>query len=63
MAETVNIDDATGTPPAGWQLTLTGSGRPKWTEKDDTAPSQFSVLMFCASWQMAYLARRLCRQP
>jgi hypothetical protein len=39
MAETVNIDDATGTPPAGWQLTLTGSGRPKWTEKDVTAPS------------------------
>jgi hypothetical protein len=46
MAETANFEgDAIGSSPSGWQLTMTGSGRPKWTvEKDDTAPSRSNVL-------------------
>jgi hypothetical protein len=45
-AETVNFDDApAGRPPAGWVLTKTGQGSPRWTvEKDATAPSPPNVL-------------------
>jgi hypothetical protein len=35
----------TGVAPAGWTVTLTGSGDPKWTvESDETAPSKSNVL-------------------
>ena len=46
MAETVHFDrDTLGDPPAGWTMTVTGKGDPKWTvEKDDTAPSKSNVL-------------------
>lgn len=38
-------NDAVGAPPKGWTLTMTGSGKPKWTiEKDETAPSKSNVL-------------------
>ena len=45
-AETLNFDEAqAGQPPAGWVLTKTGQGNPRWTvEKDATAPSQPNVL-------------------
>src|SRR5262247_1559080 len=46
QAQTVNFDNApTGTAPAGWTATKTGSGAAKWmVEKDDTAPSKPNVL-------------------
>jgi hypothetical protein len=46
MAETLNFDDAAaGTSPAGWTLTMTGKGEPKWTvEAEPTAPSKPNVL-------------------
>jgi hypothetical protein len=46
MAETVNFDDGTvGTAPAGWTVTMTGKGQPKWTiEAEATAPSKPNVL-------------------
>src|SRR5687768_5136571 len=46
MAETINFDGLPpGSPPAGWTVTKTGEGNPKWTvEKDDTAPSKPNVL-------------------
>jgi hypothetical protein len=35
----------TGSTPAGWTATLTGSGNPKWTvESDETAPSKAKVV-------------------
>jgi len=45
-AETINFDDfKPGAAPAGWTLTKTGDGEPKWTvEKDETAPSKPNVL-------------------
>ena len=46
VAETLNFDDAAaGTSPAGWTLTMTGKGEPKWTvEAEPTAPSKPNVL-------------------
>jgi hypothetical protein len=46
MADEVSFDqDTVGSPPAGWLLTKTGKGNPKWiVEKDDTAPSKPNVL-------------------
>jgi hypothetical protein len=46
MAETVNFDDGiAGAAPAGWVLSKTGTGQPKWTiEADATAPSKSHVL-------------------
>ncbi|MGI8524987.1 MAG: family 16 glycoside hydrolase [Pseudolabrys sp.] len=46
MAEIVNFDDGlAGTAPAGWTLTMTGKGVPKWTiEADPTAPTKPNVL-------------------
>jgi hypothetical protein len=46
LAETVNFDNLkTGTAPAGWTATKTGSGEVKWTiESDSTAPSKPNVL-------------------
>ncbi|MGX1170279.1 hypothetical protein AB7M16_006545 [Bradyrhizobium sp. USDA 372] len=46
MAETLNFDNApAGTAPAGWTLTMTGKGEPKWTvEAEPTAPSKPNVL-------------------
>jgi hypothetical protein len=46
MAETLNFDNvATGAPPAGWSLTMTGKGEPRWTiEAEPTAPSKPNVL-------------------
>jgi hypothetical protein len=45
-AETANFDaDAAGAAPAGWTLTMTGQGDPKWTvEKNDGAPSKPNLL-------------------
>jgi hypothetical protein len=38
-------DDALGSPPKGWTITMTGKGTPKWTVgRDDTAPSKGQVL-------------------
>jgi len=46
MAEQLSFkDDPTGSPPAGWMLTMTGTGAPVWTvETDDSAPSKSNVL-------------------
>jgi hypothetical protein len=46
LADTVNFDDLkTGTPPAGWTATQTGSGQAKWqVVADDSAPSKPNVL-------------------
>ena len=46
MAETVKFDDGViGTPPKGWNLTMTGKGKPRWTiEADPTAPSRSNIL-------------------
>ena len=46
IAETVNFDSMkTGSPPAGWTATKTGTGREQWTiETDSTAPSGPNVL-------------------
>src|ERR1700674_2504301 len=46
MAETASFDaEATGAPPRGWTITMTGRGNPRWTvERDDTAPSKSNVL-------------------
>jgi 3-keto-disaccharide hydrolase len=46
MAEALNFDSAaTGAPPEGWTLTMTGRGQPKWTiEPESTAPSKPNVL-------------------
>ncbi|MEY9359685.1 hypothetical protein ABH994_002406 [Bradyrhizobium yuanmingense] len=46
MAESLNFDDAPAeTAPAGWILTMTGKGEPKWTvEAEPTAPSKPNVL-------------------
>lgn len=46
MVETLNFDSApAGTPPEGWNLTMTGKGKPKWTvEAEPTAPSKPNVL-------------------
>ncbi len=45
-AETVTFNaDTTGAPPAGWTLTKTGRGEPKWTvEADASAPSKGKIL-------------------
>ena len=38
-------DTQIGAAPAGWLMTMTGSGSPRWTvEHDDTAPSKARVL-------------------
>lgn len=46
LGETINFDDAKANDaPAGWTLTKTGQGEPKWTVvADDTAPSKPNVL-------------------
>jgi hypothetical protein len=45
MAQSVNFDDGGIGAPAGWMLTMTGQGQPKWTiEADPTAPSRPNVL-------------------
>lgn len=45
-AGTVNFDDSKpGAAPAGWNMTKTGKGEPKWTvEQDSIAPSKPNVL-------------------
>jgi hypothetical protein len=45
-AETVTFNtDVAGGSPAGWAVTMTGRGTPKWTVEDDTtAPSKGRVL-------------------
>lgn len=45
-AETVTFNtDTVGAAPAGWTVTMTGRGAPKWTVEDDvTAPSKGRVL-------------------
>jgi hypothetical protein len=46
MAETITFDDdALGSSPKGWTITMTGSGSPKWTVEDGVAaPSKSKVL-------------------
>ena len=46
MTETVRFNsEPIGSKPKGWTITMTGRSEPRWTiEKDDTAPSKFSVL-------------------
>jgi hypothetical protein len=46
VAEKVSFEtDAIGNAPAGWTVTMTGQGNPKWTvEKDPTAPSGPNVV-------------------
>jgi len=46
VAANINFDDLkSGSAPAGWNLTKTGKGEPKWTvEQDSSAPSKPNVL-------------------
>src|SRR5262245_38288295 len=46
MAEKLRFDaDATGRPPAGWTIAMTGTGDPKWTvEEDAGAPAGSKVV-------------------
>jgi hypothetical protein len=45
MAETVSFEnDAIGRPPAGWTVTKTGSGSPKWTVEADSSASTGRVV-------------------
>jgi hypothetical protein len=46
MNQTVSFQqDAIGSPPKGWTITMTGRGDPHWTVvRDETAPSQSHVL-------------------
>jgi 3-keto-disaccharide hydrolase len=46
LANAVNFDNLpSGSAPAGWTATKTGTGNAKWTvEKDDSAPSKPNVL-------------------
>ena len=46
MNATTSFDDTpTGMAPAGWTITMTGSGSPRWTvERDGTAPSRTNIL-------------------
>ena len=46
MAETVTFEQAiAGSAPAGWTMTKTGQGEPKWTiEADPSAPSKGPIL-------------------
>jgi hypothetical protein len=46
MAEQIGFDtDPLGSVPAGWTVTKTGTGSPKWTvEADPTAPSKSNVV-------------------
>ena len=46
MAESINFtNDAVGKPPAGWIVTMTGTGTPKWTvERDENAANKNHVL-------------------
>jgi hypothetical protein len=46
MAEQISFDaDPLGSVPAGWTVTKTGTGSPKWTvEADPTAPSKSNVV-------------------
>ena len=46
MAEKLSFgSDATGRPPAGWTVTKTGTGDPKWTvDEDASAPSGAKVV-------------------
>ena len=46
MADQVSFaKDATGAPPQGWTVTMTGQGTPKWTVEDDpSAPSKSKVV-------------------
>ena len=46
MADKVTFEpDAIGAAPAGWTVTMTGQGQPKWTiERDSTAPSGSNVV-------------------
>ena len=44
-AEAIKFDDAAGAPPAGWQITMTGKGAPRWlVEKDAARPRGGNVL-------------------
>jgi hypothetical protein len=46
MADRLSFtNDATGTTPQGWTVTMTGRGTPKWTvEEDASAPSKSKVV-------------------
>ena len=46
MADQVSFaNDATGAPPQGWTVTMTGQGTPKWTVEDDpSAPSKSKIV-------------------
>ena len=46
MANQVSFaNDATGAPPQGWTVTMTGRGTPKWTVEDDpSAPSKSKIV-------------------
>ena len=46
MADQVSfVNDATGAPPQGWTVTMTGQGTPKWTVEDDpSAPSKSKIV-------------------
>ena len=46
MADQVSFANAaTGAPPQGWTVTMTGQGTPKWTvEEDSSAPSKSKIV-------------------
>src|SRR4051812_2814768 len=59
LAQSANFDsDAVGTPPAGWNCGVTGSGKPHWSvAADGSAPSKSNVLLQSGSGTFPWCVR------